>query len=265
MLTTILLGLITTGGSCAASAAPLAATIAPDVIPRGWHGVDVRRDVDSEVLRERCCVQYAIKKGETLAVIAKRHLGGVQRMQELLDLNPDLEPRKLTIGQRIWLPARDAKAPERFVFLTQTRRMHKPKGYAIGDRVYSKWGEYAFVIVGAEHVAELRKTKGWDKVIAMQHDKKLQTLTGKSVSGLVRDGSPVRRIVETVRIGCDKDGTYRIEREVTRFGADDKPIKKDAKLGDGGQQWLLLVGLGGAGLVWRRRRAGGDRRAVATT
>ena len=101
MLTTLLLGLITTGGACAAPAAPLAATIAPDVIPRGWHGVDVRRDVDSEALRERCCVQYAIKKGDTLAAIAKRHLGGVQRMQALLDLNPDLEPRKLAIGQRI--------------------------------------------------------------------------------------------------------------------------------------------------------------------
>lgn len=254
MLTSILLGLITTGGAGAAPAAPLAATIAPDVIPRGWHGIDVRRDVDSEVLRERCCVQYVIRKGETLHTIAKRHLGGVQRMQALLDLNPDLEPNKLTVGQRIWLPARDAKAPERFVFLTQTRRMHKPKGYAIGDRVYSKWGEYAFVIVDAEHVAQLRKTKGWDQVVAMQNDKKLQTLTGKSVSGLVRDGSPVRRIVETIRIRSDKDGNYSLVSEAERFGADDKPIKKDAKIDDGGEQWLLLFGLGGAGLVWRRRR-----------
>lgn len=258
MLDTIFAACLATAAASPESAAPptpRAAAAAPDMVPLGWRGVDVRRDVDSDVFRERCCVQYAVRKGDTLAAIAQRHLGGAQRALELIELNDGLEPTRLRIGQRIWLPPRDAKAPRRFVFLTATGLGFQPTGYAIGDRVYAKYSDYAFVVVDAAHVEQLQKTEGWDQIVAMQKEKKLQAATGTSVSPLVRNGSPVRRIVETIRVRCDQDGRYEVESSAQRFGADDKPIKKGAPLGERGEQWLLLLGLGGAGLVWRRRRA----------
>lgn len=60
--------------------------------------------------------------------------------------------------------------------------------------------------------------------------------------------------LKTIRVRCDKDGRYRVESEAERFGADDKPIKKDAKLDDCGDEWPPVGGalrLCGAALgIW---------------
>ncbi|MBR4371498.1 MAG: DUF2135 domain-containing protein, partial [Victivallales bacterium] len=49
--------------------------------------------------------QYQIKKGDTLLTIAERELGDRKRVNEILDLNPGIDPDRLRIGSIINLPA----------------------------------------------------------------------------------------------------------------------------------------------------------------
>ncbi len=47
---------------------------------------------------------YKVRDGDVLSAIAKRELGSVSRMGEILKLNEGLEPNRLRIGQEITLP-----------------------------------------------------------------------------------------------------------------------------------------------------------------
>jgi nucleoid-associated protein YgaU len=47
---------------------------------------------------------YTIRRGDTLWGIAERRLGSGQRWREIADLNPGLDPARLSIGQEIVLP-----------------------------------------------------------------------------------------------------------------------------------------------------------------
>lgn len=49
--------------------------------------------------------QYQIKKGDTLLTIAQRELGDSKRVNEILDLNPGIDPERLRVGAIITLPA----------------------------------------------------------------------------------------------------------------------------------------------------------------
>ena len=49
--------------------------------------------------------QYQIKKGDTLLTIAERELGDRKRVNEILDLNPGIDPERLRVGAIINLPA----------------------------------------------------------------------------------------------------------------------------------------------------------------
>ncbi|MBR4900127.1 MAG: DUF2135 domain-containing protein [Victivallales bacterium] len=49
--------------------------------------------------------QYQIKKGDTLLTIAARELGDTKRVNEILDLNPGIDPERLRVGAIINLPA----------------------------------------------------------------------------------------------------------------------------------------------------------------
>jgi len=90
-----------------------------DVIPPDMRSISVARSVDLEQLRDRCCVQYVIKKGDSLSRIAERELGSIRRSADIATLNRGLQPRSMQTGARIWLPARDASAPLRFLYLVQ--------------------------------------------------------------------------------------------------------------------------------------------------
>ncbi|MBQ9446781.1 MAG: LysM peptidoglycan-binding domain-containing protein, partial [Victivallales bacterium] len=49
--------------------------------------------------------QYQIKKGDTLLTIAAHELGDTKRVNEILDLNPGIDPEHLRVGAIINLPA----------------------------------------------------------------------------------------------------------------------------------------------------------------
>lgn len=80
-------------------ASPPASTPAPDVLPTGRPAA---RTASSEGTRT-----YTIRKGDILGEIALRELGTSKRWKQIVDLNPDLDPRKLFVGEEILLPARE--------------------------------------------------------------------------------------------------------------------------------------------------------------
>ncbi|MBL9077127.1 MAG: LysM peptidoglycan-binding domain-containing protein [Planctomycetes bacterium] len=49
-------------------------------------------------------VAYTIARGDTLEGIARRQLGDRKRVKELRELNPDVDPAKLRVGQKIRVP-----------------------------------------------------------------------------------------------------------------------------------------------------------------
>lgn len=75
------------------SAADLASSSAP--------AVDPSRDAGAA---RAAGVAYTIGKGDTFEGIARRQLGDIKRVSELRELNPDVEPTRLRIGQKIRLP-----------------------------------------------------------------------------------------------------------------------------------------------------------------
>ncbi|MCA8964519.1 MAG: LysM peptidoglycan-binding domain-containing protein, partial [Planctomycetes bacterium] len=48
---------------------------------------------------------YTVRKGDSLAGIARRELGSATRADEILELNPDLDARRLRIGSKLRMPA----------------------------------------------------------------------------------------------------------------------------------------------------------------
>lgn len=60
--------------------------------------------VEASAPRAGGVVAYTIAKGDTLEGIARRQLGDRRRVRELRELNPDIEPTRLRIGDRIQLP-----------------------------------------------------------------------------------------------------------------------------------------------------------------
>jgi nucleoid-associated protein YgaU len=48
--------------------------------------------------------EYVVQKGDSLAKIARARLGAESRWQEIVTLNPNLNPKSLQVGQKIQLP-----------------------------------------------------------------------------------------------------------------------------------------------------------------
>ncbi len=236
----------------------------PDVIPPGMHSISVERSVDLSQLRERCCVSYVLQKGDTLASIAQRQLGGPRRMQELLELNPGLKPAAMTIGRRIWLPARDPAAPRRFLYLAHWGPQSDVTPFAATDSYPTYWAlRWGFVVVDEDHRAALlartapkKGTRGRSKVeetvLEMAKAKELLFLPVKTTSAVVKTGSGITRKVEQIQLLCDDKGRVSTRCKLRSFD------KKGRELSAGGrrdQSLLLLLGLVGAGwLALSRRR-----------
>lgn len=60
--------------------------------------------VEASAPRTAGVVAYTIAKGDTFEGIARRQLGDRRRVRELRELNPDVEPTQLRVGDRIRLP-----------------------------------------------------------------------------------------------------------------------------------------------------------------
>jgi nucleoid-associated protein YgaU len=73
--------------------------------------------------------RYTVREGDTLTGIASRELGGVGRMDEILDLNRGLDPDRVLVGQVLLLPA---PAPGAAV-----PAVARPRGPAVPTRRYT--------------------------------------------------------------------------------------------------------------------------------
>jgi hypothetical protein len=82
----------------------LAAFAAPDVIIPNQRSIVVETHVDLGALRARACLQHVVAEGDTLIAIARAHLGSAERWPEIVALNRSLDPERLALGSRFWLP-----------------------------------------------------------------------------------------------------------------------------------------------------------------
>ena len=84
----------------------------PDIIPDGVKDVASETRLALGPWADGVHTAWQIEAGDTYAAIARKQLGDLRRADELKDLNPDIDPQRLRIGQTIWLPPRDAKVKD---------------------------------------------------------------------------------------------------------------------------------------------------------
>lgn len=63
---------------------------------------------ESQSAKVEIPVDYTIREGDTLMSISTRWLGDAYQWEQIAQVNPGLDPRRLRIGQRIKLPSRDS-------------------------------------------------------------------------------------------------------------------------------------------------------------
>jgi len=73
---------------------------------------DVDRDVDSDPMNAMNASagegEYTVKKGDTLADIAKQELGNADEWKQIASANGIDDPKELRVGQKLKIPAKGA-------------------------------------------------------------------------------------------------------------------------------------------------------------
>ena len=83
-------------------------------------------------------------KGETLSIIAKWYMGRIDAWEYLADLNPNLSPQNLQVGEKVKIPAEKVKIsvpmPKDFLesFIGKTERPEKKKAAQAENDVKKK-------------------------------------------------------------------------------------------------------------------------------
>ena len=108
---------------CSIAATPRPVVV-PDIVTRGYHGIAVERTAEIGALHDVACVNYVVKQGDTMTSIARAVLGSEERVDEIADLNPDVDPRRMKIGSKLWLPPRLQR--------TRTRRRRERENLLLG-------------------------------------------------------------------------------------------------------------------------------------
>ncbi|MCA8981412.1 MAG: LysM peptidoglycan-binding domain-containing protein [Planctomycetes bacterium] len=102
-------------------AADLPATNRPEPTPGSG------RDNLSKMDKHRRQREHVVARGETLSQISMEQLGTTRRMQEIVALNPGLDPDHLYVGQKLMLPGADA-ATESLAARTPSSKPAVPSG-----------------------------------------------------------------------------------------------------------------------------------------
>lgn len=260
---------------------------APDVVPRGLRGVKVETAVDFAALADRVVVQRAIVAGDTIEGIVAKEFGDVKRVADVLALNPDVDPRRLRIGQTIWLPAKKPGDDGALVVYVAAkgvgpRRLDTaPAPYVSGRLPDSITSGYRFVLVPEKHREAYEKSIAAAAPTPLASDvaKQIVEIRGDCHGRYVAEGSTVQRIVSTVTFTCDEHGKLGTTTKNVCYDKDGKEVVEADPLpgrgnGNGagkgehapmpgkGEALLLLGMLGGGVLVLRSRRALPAPRAV---
>lgn len=232
----------------------------PDIVVPGTRGIEVVTRLDLGPLADKVKLAYEVQKGDTLAAIARDRLGDEKRLPELVAANPGIDPDKLSIGMRLWLPAKDAAvkdAPHLLVSMAPNRDLGYP--VLLGQPLpHSRYSGHTLLLVPSDLLAEAtgKDRKAREQAMASP---RIQRLDASGCSSSVQDRSPVHRAEVTVHVAADKDGKLVVRTAIVWCGADGKPLPVDehgnpkAPAPKEGALLLILALLGGGFLVWRGR------------
>lgn len=255
-----------------ALATALCLLVAPDILPENAKGIQSSNRIELAVLADHVFVQCVVEKGDTLTSIAKTRLGEAARTADVIAANPGIDPDRLRIGQRVWLPPKDASTKDPvYLYLGLPHRQLAPL-IPTAPLPYAQYGRYYLYLVPATHLSTWQKdtaTNNWGAAVhAMVTEKKVEALEGASASHYVPTNSPIAREEGTLFVEKDKDGKLSLQETIVCFDKDGKRIeagkagaadvrtepKKESAL-------LLLVALGGG--AWLLYRTRGRRPAPA--
>lgn len=247
----------------------------PDILPEGMKGVRVETRIELGPIALTSCLEHVVVAGETLGAIAKSHLGDAKLFPAIAALNPGLDPDRLTVGQKLWLPPRgplpDGQTPT-FLFLDAARPA-QVQVHPLADTLLlnppPRYGRVALWLVPQAALAEFqgvlanRKTLR-DGLEAMAKAGTVRRLEASTPGRLVERESPMHRRLDTLRVQPAGEAALELVLASSE-GFDEQGRKLDAvapakaKTDKDGEALLLLLlaggGLAGLGLLAARRRA----------
>lgn len=138
---------------------------------------DARRRKESESALGNGLLVYVVAKNEVLSKIAQRELGTVKRMGEIIDLNPGLNPDRITEGLKLVMPKDWDSTGKRVARLSEPVERKAPQPAApAGTRKYTvREGESLWQIAAAQLGSGPRY-------------RELETLNPQLESGVLRPG-----------------------------------------------------------------------------
>ena len=194
----------------------LAVAAVPDVVIPGTRSLRVTRHLEVSPLTEHCCVQHVVAKGETLSAIAAAHYGKATTAKDIAALNPEINPDRLKIGQRLWLPPRiPAKAGEQtFVYFVHGWRWTgTPSPYTPTDKIMTpRHGQLAWLLVPQDQMAAFAaaQKQNTSAIEAMAKDNVIQILSVETSGGSIPDESPIQSCTETITVSRSDQGKFSI-------------------------------------------------------
>ncbi|MFO1050942.1 MAG: LysM domain-containing protein [Planctomycetota bacterium] len=255
---------------------------APDLIPGGMKVIQVDARVELGPFADRVVTAYVVREGDTLEAIAKQFLGTASRWNDIAALSPDVEPKKLRIGQVLLLPPRQAPVEGQELLFAYYDPAQSVRWSAVpfpADgvlpaaprrghlRIYLVAGsarqDFANFMVGRDS-KELRK-----HIDELSQAGKLTLLDAMTPNRVLRKDDPIVRRSEVYRIAQEKDAAPTLSLASSEsFDKDGNAVKKDAGAEEKKRDGLLLLlfaGIGGAGLLVlaNRRRELAQRTSCA--
>lgn len=244
----------------------------PDILPEGKKGVLVEVRVDLGPLADRVCVACEVQKGDTLSSLAKQHLGAAERAGEITAQNDGIEPTKLQIGQRLWLPPKDGKVADPTYLFVRPAMVGRASPVVLGAPLPpGRLPVHRFYLVPKAHLstfAALGRNEAEVTKFAEQHG--IQVVEASSPGRYVDRDSPIGKIQATIRFDVDDKGAILTSCRAEPFDKDGKPIAAPAPKSGAGptaepkKQWLLLLlAAAGGGWLWHRARRQALQAAMA--
>lgn len=254
----------------------------PDIIPDGVKDVASETRVVLGPWTDGVHTAWRIEAGDTYAAIANKQLGTARRADELKDLNPELDPQRLRIGQTAWLPARDPKAndaPWLYVLARGPGGMPVPC-VAAQPLPPARFASFVFFLVpDGKRVGFEKESQGWETLQKFVAAESIPNVTVEGPPRYVPKDAPIARIAQTVTLGKDATGKLTASTVRVDYDKDGKVVPSPAPAADGKErkdggaapsapepkkQWfLLLLALGGGGALWWRSRRPAVRQAIA--
>lgn len=250
----------------------------PDIIPDGVKGVASETRMTVGPWADGVHTARRLEAGDTYLKVAKNMLGDGSRFRELVDLNPEIDPKRLRIDQTIWLPPRDAKAKDApWLYVLAEGPGAAPVPCTTTQPLpHARFVSYTFFLVpDKKRVGFEKECRTWESLQKFVEAESIPNAKAPGPPRYVPQDAPIERIVVTVTLSRDDAGklTAKAERvdydkagKVLPPAATDKP--KDGPPPPNGpepkKQWLLLLlALGGGGALWWRSRRPAARPAMA--